>query len=72
MKQESLPFDMPPSVNQPRGLILSAQIRWPADTYRLRSLTPGPYGVGPIVDIPRESLGSILRIDWLAKGETIV
>jgi len=72
MRQEPLPFDMPPRVNQPRRLISSDPIRWPADTYRLKSYTPGPYGIGPIIDLPRESLALIRHGDRLSEEETIV
>lgn len=80
MSQAEFPFPShlaerhpPQRVNQPRGLIRRSwnveQPRRPQDTYG-RDLTPGPYGVGPIIDLPRESYWRLENSDRIS-AETV-
>jgi len=38
-------------------------IHYPLDSWRLRSKEPGPYGVGPIIEIPRERIFGLRELD---------
>ena len=69
MKQEPLPFDLPRRVKLPSWQFNPEPIMRPADSYLLKSREPGPYGVGPIVDIPRESLSSLRHLDRFSSDE---
>lgn len=60
MRQLKLPMQEPP-----------APTMWPPDSSWIKR-EPGPYGVGPIVDLPRDRLGDLKRADRPTAYEKIV
>lgn len=63
MIQDPLPFPMTPCSNLPRRADFKEPIRWPEGAYHLPSREPGPYGVGPVIELPREYLGALRHMD---------
>ena len=62
-KLPPLPFPLPRRVKLPSWQFNPEPIMRPADSYPLKSREPGPYGVGPVIDIPRESLSSLRHME---------
>lgn len=46
-----------------------AVISCPVDVWYLKNRTPGPYGVGPIIDVPRDRHQTLVDMDRLRPGE---